>query len=264
MADDRTYIRLHDGFDENHKIVGISDKEFRTYIEALCYCSRNLSDGFIPFGTSKKLATPRVWRALVASGLIEDHADGYVVHDYLEHQRSAEQVKQFKEAKREAGRKGGKARAAAQAEPKQVLEQTPKQTASKSNPEAEAETEEQKTTSSAPRKRGRRMPDDFAVTDEMRQWAIAEGFGHLDLDRVTVEFRDYWASESGAKAVKVDWIGTWRNRVRAVAERTPNNVRQLNGTGDRAGKKKYAEMAPGVWQECHPEGFYMGKKVEWR
>jgi hypothetical protein len=82
-----------------------------------------------------------------------------------------------------------------------------------------APTPEEKDT--APRKRGRRIPDDFAVTDEMRQWAVDNGFGHLDLDKITAEFRDYWAAESGARAVKLDWTKTWHNRVRAVAERSP-------------------------------------------
>lgn len=76
----------------------------------------------------------------------------------------------------------------------------------------------------APRKRGRRIPDDFAVNDEMREWAIGNGFGHLDLDKLTSEFRDYWAAESGQRAVKLDWVKTWNNRVRAVAERTPRQT----------------------------------------
>ena len=80
----------------------------------------------------------------------------------------------------------------------------------------------------APRKRGRRIPDDFAVTGEMCAWAAENGFGHLDLEKITAEFRDYWAAESGARAVKIDWVKTWRNRIRAVAERTPNNVRRLS------------------------------------
>jgi hypothetical protein len=42
------------------------------------------------------------------------------------------------------------------------------------------------------------------------------------------------------------------------------SVHQLRPADPHAGKTKYAEMSPGVWQECHPEGFYMGKRVEWR
>jgi hypothetical protein len=81
--------------------------------------------------------------------------------------------------------------------------------------------------STASRKRGRRIPDDFTVTDDMRQWASDNGFAHLELDKLTTEFRDYWAAESGQRSVKLDWVKTWRNRVRAVAERTPGNVRTL-------------------------------------
>jgi hypothetical protein len=125
-------------------------------------------------------------------------------------------------------------------------------------------TGEQGKTTTAPRERGRRIPDDFAITDEMRQWATDNGFGHLDLDHITDEFRDYWSAEAGSRAAKLDWIKTWHNRVREVSKRTPSNVRAIRGSGDRAGMVKWAEVRPGQWQECHPEGFYMGCKTEWR
>jgi hypothetical protein len=104
-------------------------------------------------------------------------------------------------------------------------------------------------TTTAPRKRGRRIPDDFAVTEEMRQWAADNGFAHLDLNKITVEFVDYWAAESGQKAVKLDWVKTWHNRVRAVGERTPSNVRQLPS----ASRPAYATHHRGDGQIPHWE-----------
>lgn len=74
-------------------------------------------------------------------------------------------------------------------------------------------------------KRGTRVPDTFPVTDAMREWAASEGFTNLDLDRVTAEFVDYWRGVPGAKGVKVDWIATWRNRVRRVAEWSSTGAR---------------------------------------
>ena len=104
---------------------------------------------------------------------------------------------------------------------------------------APAPSSNEEITTTAPRKRGRRIPDDFSVTDEMRKWADENGFGHLDLERITVEFRDYWAAESGQKAVKLDWVKTWHNRVRAVGDRTPSNVRQLPGASRPAYATQY-------------------------
>lgn len=119
-------------------------------------------------------------------------------------------------------------------------------------------------TTTAPRKRGRRIPDDFEVTDRMREWADAEGFGHLDLDRLTVEFRDYWASEAGAKAVKVDWVGTWRNRVRAVAERSPSNVRQIHPNGgSTTGRKQQVHLGGERWRDVTGDEVTIGRKTRW-
>lgn len=70
----------------------------------------------------------------------------------------------------------------------------------------------QRPTSGA-RKRASRIPDPFVLTAEMRAWAAAEVPG-LDVDAHTREFVDYWRSESGAKATKLDWLGTWRNWMR--------------------------------------------------
>lgn len=66
--------------------------------------------------------------------------------------------------------------------------------------------------------RGTRIPDDFVVTDEMRQWAKDKGLDHLDLDGITEEFSDYWRSVPGAKGTKLDWPATWRNWIRRKAD----------------------------------------------
>jgi hypothetical protein len=153
MPDDRTYIRLHDGFDENPKIAGLSDKEFRTYIEALCYSARNLTDGRISFAVARKLAPPRVWATLVKAGLMEHHHEHYSVHDYLEHQRSAEQVRQLRAARREAGKRGGQAKANALASARGVASDLVKQTPSKPVPDTEAESSVPKGTARTSRAR---------------------------------------------------------------------------------------------------------------
>lgn len=66
---------------------------------------------------------------------------------------------------------------------------------------------------------GTRIPDDFTVTPTMREWASTKGFGQLNLEAITEEFIDYWRGVPGSKGVKLDWHGTWRNRVREVAGR---------------------------------------------
>ena len=77
--------------------------------------------------------------------------------------------------------------------------------------------------------RGSRIPIPFQITDEMRAWAITELPG-FDVDAPTVEFVDYWRAVSGSKGVKLDWVATWRNRMREVRSRKP--IRNGNGFHD--------------------------------
>lgn len=67
--------------------------------------------------------------------------------------------------------------------------------------------------------RGTRITLPFPITDAMLEWA-AKSFPNVDVKAVTAEFEDYWRAVPGAKGVKLDWVATWRNRVREVAGRT--------------------------------------------
>lgn len=102
MADDRTYIRLHDGMPGHPKVRGLTDKAFRTLVRAWCYCSQYLTDGEVVAAAARDLGPKKTWDELVAAGLAESAPSGYLMHDYLEHQRSAEEVAELK-----AGRGAG-------------------------------------------------------------------------------------------------------------------------------------------------------------
>lgn len=137
MPDDRTYIKLHDGMPGHPKVRGLSDKAFRALIRAWCYCSEYLTDGVVVSAVARDFGPKRVWDELVAGHLAESAPGGYLMHDYLEHQRSAAQVAELKRKRAEAGRRGGKAKASA----KQVLEQTPSKSVPETDTEAETDSE---------------------------------------------------------------------------------------------------------------------------
>jgi hypothetical protein len=63
-----------------------------------------------------------------------------------------------------------------------------------------------------PINRGSRIPDNFEVTDAMREWAAKEVPG-VDLIKQTANFVDYWKSKTG-NATKLDWVATWRTWMR--------------------------------------------------
>ncbi len=72
----------------------------------------------------------------------------------------------------------------------------------------------------APRARSSRIPEDFAVTGEMRAWA-AEKTPRVNVARETEKFINYWRAKSGQAATKRDWPATWKNWMFTAAERLP-------------------------------------------
>lgn len=135
MPDDRTYIKLHDGMPDHPKVDGLPDAAFRLLVTMWCWCSRHRTDGFVPTATWTKRGTARARSALLAAGLARPVEGGVQMHDYLEHQRSAAEIAELKERRREAGSKGGKVKAghlaSARDGAKQSAKQMPKQTRSK-------------------------------------------------------------------------------------------------------------------------------------
>jgi hypothetical protein len=64
---------------------------------------------------------------------------------------------------------------------------------------------------------GTRIPDDFAITDELVTWA-ANNAPRVDPQRETERFVDYWRGVAGTKGTKTDWIATWRNWLRRAQD----------------------------------------------
>lgn len=75
------------------------------------------------------------------------------------------------------------------------------------------------------RKRAHRIPDDFAATPEMIAWARKNtpNVGQAE----TEQFIDYWQSESGAKARKIDWTKAWKVWMRREQKRVEQSGRHL-------------------------------------
>lgn len=147
--DERTYIKLHDGMPEHPKIEGLTDAAFRGLIDLWCWCSRNLTDGKVANAVWTKRASSKVRRELLAAGLVHEADDGVQMHDYTEHQRTAAEVAELKEKRREAGSRGGRAKARQVASAKASASRGAKQTPSKSVAETDTELPEPKGSGSA-------------------------------------------------------------------------------------------------------------------
>lgn len=111
------WANFDDQYPKHPKIVRLSDAAFRLHSCGICYCAQYLTDGLIDADAVPGLV-PRFKRSalteLVERNLWIQHGQVYEIHDYLEWNRSKEQVVEERERLRKqrsaAGKKGAEAR----------------------------------------------------------------------------------------------------------------------------------------------------------
>lgn len=112
-----TWVQLDDLFPEHPKVMNAGPLAKALYVDALCYASRYLTDGKLSKQIARRLARDYadftdpdlLIQALLDASLWNSNGDDYVIHDYLNHQRSSEQIGKDKAAARErmANKRGG-------------------------------------------------------------------------------------------------------------------------------------------------------------
>ena len=128
------YVKVDTSVPRHRKFVKAGPAPSWLWLCGNCYCQDGLTDGFIPedalpymgVKNAKQLAAH-----LVKAGLWDITDGGWLVHDYLKHNKRASEVRRIQEERRDAGTNGGKA--SGEARRKQVAshitEATAKQTA---------------------------------------------------------------------------------------------------------------------------------------
>lgn len=104
------WVRLDDQFPDNKKVVPLTDAAFRLHVSAMCWSMQQLTDGIIPKTIVKKLAwfhdgeSNALLTELLTAELWHDIGVSYEIHDYLEYNPSAEEIKRKRKlnAKRQA------------------------------------------------------------------------------------------------------------------------------------------------------------------
>lgn len=106
------YVRIDVLLPEHPKVEGLSDRAFRALVDLWCYCGRNRTDGLVTEKRWKATGTKAARDELLKAGLAElmGLGGGVVMHDYLEHQRSREEIDELSAKRTEAARKGAAAR----------------------------------------------------------------------------------------------------------------------------------------------------------
>jgi hypothetical protein len=97
-----TYAKFDDRCPEHPKIAALSDREFRSWFEMVCYSARNLTDGFVPGRIAKQRWDGQLHALLKARVVELVDGGGFRVHDYLDWNDSKQTVEQRRERARRA------------------------------------------------------------------------------------------------------------------------------------------------------------------
>jgi hypothetical protein len=73
------------------------------------------------------------------------------------------------------------------------------------------------------RKRASRLPNDWVLPPEYRDFALGEKFSSDHINSEAEKFADYWRGNGVAKA---DWLATWRNWIRRSSEFKNSNTQK--------------------------------------
>lgn len=84
---------LDDGMSFHAKILAAGNEATGAWARAISWCARHLTDGKVPRAVALTIANEAVWGTLVDVRLAELDPNGWVLHDYLEWNPSAKEVR---------------------------------------------------------------------------------------------------------------------------------------------------------------------------
>ena len=270
-SDRRVWARLTVDFADSPKVAGLSDAAFRTLVEMILWSRKMMTDGVIPasvarrrWGAKTQTETRSVTESVTDSGthcetdpvteLCTNHptspsltrtCDGdYMIHDFLDHQESAEEVNARNARNAANGRRGGRPRKTdskthsvtesvtdsgtqTEPKPKAELELELEEEVLRTSSLSPATPESARATTTKPHKRHKPttpIPDDWAPTPEHRARAAAAGVDvdhEAEMFRAHAEANDRW--QASWNAAFTTWLG--KSAQRAAEQRSRQGYR---------------------------------------
>lgn len=204
----RGYVQLANGFYLNRKVRRLRrtmPSAVSAFVVMLSYCGDNLTDGYVDDDTAEFVLdiTTQELDALQQVGLIEAVDGGYVIHDYLEHNRSRQQV--MAKRKREHDRYSAGSLPAESAQTAGRIETESGQTPEHQNTRTQKKDEEEYSSSSS-KEIGM---NDFELVREKAHAnaAIIRDYPNLDLSDAWNAFA---ARHYGETRTVNDWCRQWK------------------------------------------------------
>lgn len=245
------WFKIDDGFYSSRKVLSIPRnvrlQAIGIWTLAGAWSAKELTDGVVPGYVLEELGcTSRIREALIEASLWLDQGvtnaspsddqaltnassplEAVAYHDWNVYQPTRAQVEEYRASERERKARARSVRADKVRNPVGIREVSHAESVlpDPTRPDPTL-TNTSKDVLVSAKTKSSRIPSDFAVTEEMRVWASSNAPG-MDIDRVTEGFIDYWNSVPGQKALKTDWVATWRNWIRREASSfRPSGVKQ--------------------------------------
>jgi hypothetical protein len=251
-----TWGKLDDKLAFHTKTLKAGNPAMGLWVRALSWCVGQLNDGRVPHEIVAALGgSQRDADALVAARLWHETIDGYEFHDWSDWQQTREQVeaKRSETASRVASWRDNRRNAvtaplltdaqhataasddadAASSSAKASDDETnTRKTSASSNAvttalvtllDTDTDKDKSKHANGVPsRTRGTRLPENFVVDEHLLRYAL-EKAPAVNVEREIEKFRNYWASATGAKAVKLDWARALQNWLLSAQQRAEDN-----------------------------------------
>lgn len=221
----RGYVQLANGFYLNRKVRRLRrtmPSAIGAYAIMLSYCGDNLTDGYVDADTAEFVLdiSEQELDALQQAGLVESVEGGYVVHDYLEHNRSRQQV--MAKRKRERERYSAESLPAESAQTAGRIETESGQTPEHQNTRTQKKEKEEYSSSFS-----KETVKDFGDSRECGETdrTLAVEYPNLDLESAWLAFADRHQDETRAIG---DWTRLWkgwcqrRANMSGIPQKTPH------------------------------------------
>lgn len=204
----RGYVQLANGFYLNRKVRRLRrtmPSAIGAFVVMLSYCGDNLTDGYVDDDSAEFVLdiTVQELDALQQVGLIESVDGGYVIHDYLEHNRSRQQV--MAKRKRERERYSAESLPAESAQTAGRIETESGQTPEHQNTRTPKK-EKEEFHSSFSKETGVKDFGDSRECGETDR-TLATEYPNLDLESAWLAFAD---RHQGEKRTVNDWTRQWK------------------------------------------------------
>jgi hypothetical protein len=239
----KLFAKLGHGFADDPKIIGLSDKAFRVYVESLLYACSNMTDGFLDERVLRRYGWLDAADELIANDANSSWLKvdgGYQIHAFCDWKMTSEaHARQVTN-----GRAGGLAKAKNRQEASQVVagaSEVLDETASKVLPDKDIDKDKDKDLKPlSADSRKTQLRADWKPSDTILS-TVADKYPLVDITYESERFINYWMSTGTPMK---DWGRTWQNWM----------LRK---------QKELSEKQPAAHLHHPPEDDWMYKDVKW-